>query len=325
MQPLCAMEERSRLRGVRILQSAATNRWDVDTAGRAVYYPFGPAFAGYRMADSIAEQNVRQADEHYSEHTSKISKPLGQFVGTLLVGSLFFILSRHPVLSLVGCYVLLAGAIYLDSILRSTSVRDTLANAEIVPAKAQSRKRLLVTIGAASGILFAFWAVLVAYNWQSSALEANHPGEIWLFPNIAGRLFLFVVLFLIIFSASVHFDRFSKKLGLHKATLTLVIVAVVDFGLGTWTLSNFVAPAPSIVVTDQVIQCGWRHGYRWRDITAVGSETNQHSRYVVLTLRPPITRMGKATDRCEIDGLMVDDDTVYRMIVAAWQPHANGS
>lgn len=309
-----------------MLQSAAANRWDVDAAGRAVYYPFGPAFVGYRLVDVASEQRVRQADESYSERSSKINKPAGRLIGTLAAGSLIFVFSRYPVLSLVGFYALFVILFYLEGAFRFSSVREYLVDADVVPAKAQSRKRLRFIVGVAMGLLIGFWAVLAAYDQQVSALAANHPGEMLLFPSISGSLFFFVVLFLAIFSASLRFDVFSARLGQHKATLILVVLTVIGFGLAGWTVFNLVAPAPSVIVSDQSIRCGWRYSYNWREISGLKSTSTRYSRYVVLTLRPQIARnLGKATDRCQIGGLTVDDDTVYRKIVSVWQPHANGS
>jgi hypothetical protein len=308
------------------MQPAAANRWDVDSAGRAIYYPFGPAFVGYRLADVAAEQHVRQADESYSEQSSKVGKPLAQLLGTLLAGYLIFAFSRHPVLSLAGLYALFAIAVYLDGVLRYSSVRDHLVNADVMPAKAEWRKQFLVIAGAALGILAAFWVVLALYDLQISILATDHQGELRLFPSIAGRLFFAAVLFLVLFSAIARFDVFSARLGRHKATLTLVIVAVLDVGLAGWTMAKFVAPAPTVIISDQSIRCGWRYSYLWREISALDRKSTRYNTYTVMTLRPSIARnLGKLTDRCDIGGLTVDDETVYRTMVAAWQPHANGS
>jgi len=308
------------------MQSTTSVRWDVDSAGQAIYYPFGPAFAGYRLTDPTAEQSVRQADESYSERSSKIGKPLVQIVGTLLVGYVIFVFSRHPVLSLSGLYALLVVLTYLEGILRYSSVREHLANADIVPAKAQSRQRLFIFAGAAAALLVAFWVVLAIYDLQISALAANHAGETWLFPSIAGSLFFSIALFLFVFFAILRFDVFSARLGQHKATLTLVVVVVIDVGLAGWSVTKFVAPAPSVIISDRSIRCGWSYSYLWREIRSLESRSTRYKTYAVMTLRPQIAgSLGKVTDRCEIDGLTVDDETVYRTIVAAWQPHANGS
>lgn len=308
------------------MQSAATARWDVDSDGRAIYRPFGSAYTGYRLADTVAEQNVRLADEDYSKRTSKVGRPLGQIIGTLVAGYLILAFSRHPVLSLAGCYALLVIAVYLEGVLRYSSVRESLREAEAVPPKPQARRRLLVASGIALAFLAAFWAALSAYDLEVSTLASRHPGETWLFPSIAGKLVFFVMLFFVVFSACARFDVFSARLGQNKAVLALVVCAVIDVGLAVWIIAKVVAPAPSVIVSDQSIRCGWSYSYLWREVSGLQQKSSKYSTYAVMTLRPSIARsLGKATDRCEIDGLTVDDDTVYRMIVAAWQPHANGS
>jgi uncharacterized membrane protein YiaA len=304
-------------------QSATKGRWGVDFIGRMVYYPFGPAFPGYRVTDAAAEVRIRAADEQYDRSSSKLALSASGVSATGLLYLLGLLFDRHPVLAVAFFYAAIIMIVGISAALRFNAVRASLAGLATAPAVVVSRQRLINILGMAVSTIVVFWLVLYLYDLRLDALAPDHPKEIHFYPTVAGNMIYAAIGLPFLFAAVVHFDKLAAKTGQNGATLALVLFAVLQLGALATIVFKFIDPKPRIVISERSLACGWRHD--WRDMTGVDlSDGGKGTEYAVVKLQPPVVRaLGISSDRCRIDGLSIDYEDVYQTIVSAWQPHAN--
>ncbi|SDM90015.1 hypothetical protein [Afipia sp. GAS231] len=302
--------------------SATKGRWGVDLIGSMVYYPFGPAFQGYRATDAAAEVRIRAADEHYDQ-SSKLALPVSGALAAGLLYLLGLLFDRHPVLAVTFFYAAIIMIVGIIAALRFKVVRASLAGLATAPAEVVSRQRLIKTLGMAVSTIVVFWLVLYLYDLRLDALAADHPKEMRFYPTVAGNMIYAAVGLPFLFAAIVHFDKLAARAGQNRTTFALLLFAMFQLGALAIIVFKFIDPKPSIAISERSLVCGWRHD--WREMTGVDlSDGRKGKEYAVVKLQPPVVRaLGISSDRCRIDGLSVDYEDVYRTIVSAWQPHAN--
>jgi hypothetical protein len=303
-------------------QPAASGRWDVDTTGAAIFYPYGGAFSGYRLTADAAAR-VRAAEAQYNQLSGKFA---ASFAGLLGVG-LFYLLAwlffQHPVAGLAAFYMSVAIIVGAEGLLRVASLRKTLEGGTVVPARAVSRQRLHHALGAVALSLVIFWLFLVLYDLRLNSLATDHQTGISFYPGIAGNVIIVAFGVPLLLIGMVYFDRVAATRGVQRTMLSFVVLAVLLFGATAVLVYKFVNPKPRIILSDYSMMCGWR--YDWRDMSGVELSVNyQGEAFAVVRLKPALVRaLGKSRDRCEIDGLSSPYKDVYRAIAAAYQPYAD--
>lgn len=293
------------------------------STGRKVYYPFGPAFQGYRATDAAAEARIRAADEQYDQPSSKFALSVSGALATGLLYPLGLLFDRHPVLAVTFFYTAIIMIVGISAALRFKAVRASLAGLATAPADVVSRQRLIKTVGMAVPTIVVFWLVLYLYDMRLDALAPDHPKDVRFYPSVAGNLVFAAVGLPFLFAAMVHFDQLAAKSGQNRTTFALLLIAVLQLGALAIIVFKFIDPKASIVISERGLRCGWRHD--WREMAGVDLNDGRKGReYVVVKLQPPVVRaLGTSSDRCRIDGLSVDYEDVYRTIASAWRPHAN--
>ena len=294
-------------------RESAAKRWAVDAEGRTVYYPYGPGFAGFLVAEPARERGLRAAARRHDDLSRQL-RPYA-FVLVLAFGwALHNWLASHPVRVAAVLAGSIVAAVLVDWVLRRALVGPVLAGLPRVAAvdnlaAARRRRAGLIALALIGGI----WLVLRLYEARVAATTADSETTDF-YPDLSQNLLLAVLFALMIWALAAGWRKLSAKFSETRMTIGMVVLVGMELVLAFSAAATFLEPKPKIVISRDDVTCGRHH--RWSAIVDLKLvDGRMGTEYV--RLEPADDRV--AAESCEITGLSADYHAVYDAMQSAWQ------
>jgi hypothetical protein len=293
---------------------AVSKRWRTDAAGYMIYYPIGPACAGYVIDDPVTECALRDADQRYVEWGGRVM-PYGALLAVPLLGIFYWLLDTCPVAAFAFLPALFAMVVVIEGKVCWRQVASLLEGAHPVPpadpAARRARYALMASVVVLTG---AMWFVLQAYDARLSEIPTN-GGTIAFYHSISGYVSGAGVCVLLLILFLTAWSRIVARAGITKTLLTLLLVAFVGVALVAKAKADFRNPRPVVVLTSSSLLCGWQ--VPWTDITELSVESGDRS-----GTHAQIRLANNSSGRCELDHLNAGPDHVFAAMMRQWQTAA---
>jgi hypothetical protein len=130
---------------------------------------------------------------------------------------------------------------------------------------------------------------------------------------VSGLLLLVVITSWIVFAVLTRHRQHAPNKRVALTALTAMVFQVLAIAI---LILRFYDPKPRIIITDSSLWCGKR--LSWSDVTSLDLQTGSRGKeYVRLELKKSANgAFGMTHENCEIDGLNVEYNEVYRSIGA---------
>jgi hypothetical protein len=326
-----SLAERTAIRGITGLDG---DGFAEGVDGRRLVFPYGVLRRGYIISNAEREQALRDAVPRYRKIYRRVGVLLALLMG--LCGSVASLIFMSSPFTALGVLFLpgLFGAFCAYTLLHCFILRPLLLDLTRVHLKDERivrERRILAYVRIASALYVAAASVLTLviiylYHRRISALPTV-PGAINYYADITIPLVLSFTLGIFWLGSVLAWKKLVARRGFGLALLCVLGFGIIELVLIQTTVQHYFHPTLKIVVTRDGLTCG--QYIRWSSVSGIALDAGFRqfgTTYAKLELgpKPPASEQSLSPKpfsavRCEITGLNVDHDTVYRSMLTAWR------